>query len=194
MPHALTEAALPGVDPDRLRRLTDAGLISLEDVVEAGAARLAELTSFDPRTCRALIRAARAAIRPLHPEVVELIPPDEPASNRLARGLSAARHIEDAASVLRKAKAHTGRRPKRESWREPHAKARRQLRKLLDHLEGLQQSVLSDGLSQAAHDHLQAALEGLAREIRPILDEPIRKRSLQRLRKAARRTRKGLVV
>jgi hypothetical protein len=191
--HELTHHPLPGIDPRRLQRLTQAGLASLEDVVETGPDRLAELTGFDPKTCRALVRVARAALDRQNPDVIEFVPAkDEPSSVRLTRGLTAARNIERAVSLVRKARSHAGRKPPRTDWADAHGRARRQVRKLLERLEELQQAVLSEGLSQASHQHLEAELESLAQALQPLLDGPIRKKSLKRLRATARRTRKGL--
>jgi hypothetical protein len=191
--HELKDHPLPGIDPRRLLRLTQAGLASLEDVVEAGPERLAELTGFDPKSCRALVRLARTALDRQDPDVIEFVPAkDEPSSVRLTRGLTAARNIERSVSLVRKARSHAGRKPAREGWAEAHGRARRQVRKLLERLEELQQVVLSEGLSQASHEHLDAELESLEQALQPLLAEPIRKKSLKRLRQAARQTRKGL--
>ncbi|MEQ1568498.1 MAG: hypothetical protein ABMA64_22870 [Myxococcota bacterium] len=192
MPHELTEHPLPGLDPLRLQQLTDAGVDSLEGLVALGPVRLAEVTGFDLKTCRALIRVARGAMSRTA-TVVELVPVrDEPASARLTRGLDAARDVERALSLVRKARSHAGRRPAKARWARPHDRARRQLRKLLQRLEVLQQVVLSDGLSQISHLHLTTELERLELALGPLIDRPMRKRDLRQLRRAARRARRGL--
>ena len=66
--HALTHHPLPGIDPRRLQQLSAAGLESLEDVAHAGPERLAELTGFDLKTCRALVIVATDALVPHHPD------------------------------------------------------------------------------------------------------------------------------
>lgn len=197
MSHVLTHHSLPGIDPRRLKELSAAGLESLEDVVDAGPQRLAELTGFDLKTCRALITVASAALVQQDPYVIELAAVrDEPASVRLARGLQAARRVERALSVVRKARSHTapraGRRAPRTGWARAHKKARKQLRKLLDRLEMLQQSVLSEGLSQISHDHLTGELDTLEASLQVILDQPVRKPALKRVRRLARTTRHAL--
>lgn len=197
--HVLTEHPLPGLDLRRLKRLTDAGLQSLEDIVAIGPEALAERTGFDVKTCRTLVSVATSAMANSKGSargstgVIELTPArDEPASVRLTRGLSAARTVEHAVSLVRKARTHAGRRPRKDSWTEAHAKARRQLRKLLERLQQLQHAVLSEGLSEQSHDHLTRELEALERSLEPILDTPIRKKVLRRLRQTARETRRAL--
>jgi hypothetical protein len=191
----LTEHLIPGIDRQRLQRLIDAGLSSVEDLVHAGPERLAEVTGFELATCRALVRVARSAMASSGPggAVVELAQSrNEPGSVRLARGLSAARTIEEAVSVVRKARTHAGKRPQKASWARTHRRARRQLRKLLARLQQIQRSVLSDGLSETAHDHLSGEVDALQRAVAPILDRPIRKKVLRALRQVARDTRHAL--
>jgi hypothetical protein len=191
--HALTEHSLPGLDPDRLQALVSAGVSSLEDVIDAGPGRLSQLTGFDMKTCRALIRVAEAALVRQDPAVIPFsLPNDEPGSVRLARGLKAARRIERVMSVVRKARSHTGRRRDQRRWRRTHRRARRALKQLLATLELLQQSVLSEGLSQVGHDHLEVELRALESRLQPMLDAPIRRRTLQRLRRIARASRRSL--
>jgi Helix-hairpin-helix domain len=193
--HGLTEHPLPGVDPEGVRRLTDAGYVSIEDLASASPHTLADRTGFDLKSCRALVRVAKAVLsRPQPPEgVIALAPPrDEPASVRLTRGLTAARNVERAVSSVRKAKAHAGKRPRKASWAAVHSKARRQLRRLLERLQELQQNVLSEGLSAASNEHLATELEGLERELAAIVEAPVRKQALKRLRRAARRVRRAL--
>ncbi|MEQ1501367.1 MAG: helix-hairpin-helix domain-containing protein [Myxococcota bacterium] len=194
MPHALTEHSLPGLDAHRLKQLAAAGLASLEDVVGVGPERLATLTGFDRKTCRALVRVAGAALDRQDPSVIPFQPieGDEPGSIRLARGLETARRIEDAVSMVRTARSHAGKVPLKAGWARSHRRARSQLRKLLASLESLQRSVLSDGVSAIARAHLEAELDGLAAGLRPLLDAPIRKPSLKQLRRMARATRDAL--
>ncbi|MEZ4239559.1 MAG: helix-hairpin-helix domain-containing protein [Myxococcota bacterium] len=187
MAHALTEHSLPGLDPERLQSLVNAGVSSLEDVIDVGPGRLASLTGFDTKTCRALIRVAEAALARHDPAVIPFVPAtDEPGSVRLARGLKSARRIERVMSVVRKARAHAGRRRDQKRWRKTHRRARRALKSLLATLEVLQQSVLSEGLSQVGHDHLDVELRALEARLSPMLDLPMRKRTLKRLRDIAR--------
>jgi hypothetical protein len=191
--HVLTEHPLPGLDPHRLQTLADAGLRSLEELVAADPRDLAARTGLDLKTCRALVRLAGAALRGHDDGVIELVTArDEPGSVRLTRGLGAARGVESAVSLVRKARAHAGKRPPKERWARTHARARRQLRRLLDALGELQQAVLSDGLSEAGLDHLIAVLEAFDQELQPLLAEPLRKRALRSIARAARRTRLAL--
>lgn len=193
MAHALTEHSLPGIDPERLKQLSEAGVSSLEDVVDVGPDRLSALTGFDTKTCRALIRVAQAALARQDPAIIPFAPVvDEPGSARLARGLKAARRVERVMSVVRKARSHAKRAPEHRRPRRWHRRARRQLRKLLGALEMLQQSVLSDGLSQLGHDHLDVELRALENRLQPMIDAPIRKRTLKRLYQIARSTRRAL--
>lgn len=193
MAHVLTDHPLPGIDPRRLKRLSAAGLDSLEAVVFAGPERLMELTGFDLKTCRALIVVAEASLSQHDPDILHFSATrDEPASVRLTRGLRAARLVEEALSMVRKARSHAGRRPIRSDWKRPHRRARKQLRKLLDRLEVLQQSVLSEGLSEVGQDYLTGELEALESALRAILDQPVRKKTLTRVRRLARTTRSAL--
>jgi hypothetical protein len=95
-------------------------------------------------------------------------------------------------SVVRKARSHTGRRRDQKRWRKTHRQARGALKRLLGTLEVLQQSVLSDGLSQVGHDHLEVELRALESRLGPMLEAPIRKRTLRRLRKIARASDRSL--
>jgi predicted RecB family nuclease len=190
--HLLSEHPLPGIDPRRQRRLAEAGLDSIEALVEAGVERVAKVTGFDRKTTSALVRVAEAALSKDSGNGVITFQPsnDEPASERLGRGLKAARHVERAVSLVRKADSHAQPEPKKESWAEAHRKAKKQLQKLLETFAGLQQQVLSDGLSHTSYEHLKTVLGRLEDSLSVPLEEPIRKRSLERFARTAKRTRK----
>jgi hypothetical protein len=191
VPHPLKDHPLPGIDPRRLEQLSKAGLASLEDVVEAGPERLSELTGFDLKTCRALVRLSSSALAHQDPGVIELSPlRHEPGSGRLTRGLRTARSIERALSLVRKARSWASSAPK--PLLERKRKTRRQLRKLLTRLESLQESVLSDGLSQHSHDHLSGELELFEATLEPLLGVPVKRKSLRRVRRLAKRVRQSL--
>lgn len=193
MVHALADHPLPGIDARRMKRMKAAGLDSLEAVVEAGPERLAEVTGFDAKTCRALVQVAASALARHDPDVIAFEPKrDEPASERLARGLKAARRIERALSLARKARSEAGRRPERDEWVKAHRKARKQLRKLLEALQSLQQDVLSNGLSQAGYEHLKLELQQLEAGLHAALDAPADRRTFKRLARSARDTRHAL--
>ena len=113
---------------------------------------------------------------------------DEPASVRLTRGLRAARLVEEALSMVPRPDPMPGG-ARSGGLETPHRRARKQLRKLLDRLEVLQQSVLSEGLSQVGQDYLTGELEALESALQAILDQPVRKRTLTRVRRLARTTR-----
>jgi hypothetical protein len=191
--HLLTEHPLPGIDSRRLRRLTEAGLDSLESLVEAGIERVADVTGFDRKTSRGLVRMAQSSLTRQGSEVIEFAPQtDEPASERLARGLKAARRVERAVSLVRKAQSHVRTKPRKAGWAERHARARKQLGKLLEELARVQRSVLSDGVSQTANEHLKDVLQRLEESLAIPLEQDLRKRSLRRFAKTAKRTRKEL--
>jgi len=191
--HLLTEHPLPGIDPRRLRRLTDAGLDSLESLVDAGIERVADVTGFDRKTSRGVVRMAQSALSRHDPDVIEFTPQmDEPESERLGRGLKAARRVERAVSIVRKAQSHVRSKPKKESWARHHARARKQISKLLDELARVQRSVLSDGVTQAANEHLKDVLQRLEESLSLPLEQGLRKRSLRRFAKTARRARREL--
>jgi len=187
--HALADHPLPGIDPGRRSRLAVAGIESLEDLVDAGPDRLAELTGFDRKTSVALVRVAQSALARVMPGVIEFTPPNREApGKRLARGLEAAREVEVLLGVVRKARSHAGRRAPKQKWERRHRKARRQLKKLRQSLEFVQQDVLADGLSARGFRHLRRQLEAVDR-LRPLLDEPVSGATLRKLRKRAKRAR-----
>lgn len=190
MAHPLSDHPLPGIDPRRLEQLTQAGLISLEDVVDAGPERLSEVTGFDLKTCRALIKLASAALSHYHPDVIELTPRDEPGSSRLSRGLRAARAIERALSSVRHARSWTNLAARSEA--NQRRRARKQLRKLQEQLEALQEIVLSDGLSQRSHDHLVGELQLYEANLEPLLEASVQRKALKRLRRLSKSVRRSL--
>jgi hypothetical protein len=191
VPHPLKDHPLPGIDPRRLEQLSNAGLASLEDVVDAGPERLSELTGFDLKTCRALVRLSSSALAHHNPDVIELGPlRNEPGSGRLTRGLRAARSIERALSYVRKARSWAAQAPRSDSKR--RRKARKQLGKLLVRLESLQESVLSDGLSQRSQDHLMGELQQFEASLEPLLGASAHRKALKRVRRLAKRVRQSL--
>jgi hypothetical protein len=191
--HLLSEHPLPGIDPRRQRRLAEAGLDSIESLVEAGIERVAKVTGFDVKTTTALVRVAEAALTREENGVIVLQPNrDEPASERLGRGLKAARHVERAVSMVRKARSHARPKPRKAAWQKVHERARSQLKRLLDTFADLQQQVLSDGLSHASYEHLKTVLSRLEDSLSVPLDQDLRKRSLQRMARTAKRTRHEL--
>jgi hypothetical protein len=162
--------------------------------VEAGVERVARVTGFDVKTTTALVRVAEAALTRQENDVIVLQPGrDEPASERLGRGLKAARHVERAVSLVRKARSHARRRPRKAAWQKAHRRARKQLKRLLDTFADLQQQVLSDGLSHASYEHLKTVLGRLEDSLSVPLQQDIRKRSLKRLARTAKRTRLELL-
>lgn len=193
MTHLLTEHPLPGIDPRRLRKLTDAGLDSLESLVDAGLERVSDVTGFDRKTSRALVKVAEAALSRHDRDVIAFAPPsDEPASERLGRGLKGARRVERAVSIVRKALSHARRKPRKPGWQRVHARARKQLRKLLEELARIQRSVLSDGVTHTANEHLKSVLQKMEESLAVPLEQDLRKRSLRRFAKTAKRTRREL--
>ena len=92
-------------------------------------------------------------------------------------------------SLVRKARSHAGRKPRKDSWEKSHRRARKQLRLLLDTFATLQQQVLSDGLSQKSYEHLKQVLSRLEESLSVPLEQEIRKRSLKRFARTAKRTR-----
>jgi len=191
-PHALVDHPLPGIDPGRLGRLQAAGIDSLESLVEAGPERLAELTGFDRKTSLALVRVAESALARVSPGVIEFTPRSHEApARRLARGLEAAREVEVLLGLVRKARSHAGKEPGKKKWKKKHRRARRQLKKLSVAMEFVQQDILADGLSDRGLRHLRAQLDEVE-PLRPLLEEPIRGRTLKKMRKVARRARRAI--
>jgi hypothetical protein len=192
--HALVDHPLPGLDAARLARLTEGGVTSLEDVVKAGPEHLSNLTGFDLKTCRALVRVAQSAMKAPTDGVIELVPRrSEPPTARLVRGLEAARRIEDITGQVRKARSRAGKKPRKPSHAEAHRRARRQLKKLGATLGEVQRMVLSEGLSAPAREHLADQLEPLETSLTSLLDEsPFKKRHLRRLARVSKRARRRL--
>ena len=188
MPHPLSEYPLPGIDPKRLEQLSQAGLASLEDVVDAGPERLSEVTGFDLKTCRAIVKVASAALSHHPPDVIELAPRDEPGASRLTRGLRAARAIERALSSVRHARSWANQAPRSRQRK----RTRKQLRKLQEQLEALQETVLSDGLSQRSHDHLVSELQLYEANLESLLEASVQRKSLKRLRRLSKSVRRSL--
>lgn len=190
MSHPLSQHPLPGIDPRRLEQLSQGGLASLEDVIDAGPERLAELTGFDLKTCRALVRVAASALEHQDPGVIHLAPLREDLdSNSLARGLEAARDIEVALSCVRKARAWSKRcgEPRRRKRR-----TRRQLNKLRGQLQGIQQSVLSAGISSRAKEQLSGELQLFLAAAETLLESPASRASLSRMRRVSKSLRRSL--
>lgn len=193
MAHALADNPLPGLDDARLQYLADAGVTSLEDVVAAGPSELARLTGFGLDTSRALVRVAQGALAAVDPTLVEFVPlHEEAASKRLARGLKGARDIENLRSLARGLRNHLGKRPSRATWRKSHKRARKQLVRLMDALEGLQRDVLTDGLSRGSLVHLRERLGPLEKELRRAAGLRLRKRTFKRVAKVAKQARHEL--
>lgn len=106
----------------------------------------------------------------------------------------AVREIEDAVDLVRRAGAHIGLLPPREKWAEAHARACRQLRKLLQMLRLLRRSVRACAAAEPSHEEISKSLQRLERELEPLLSEPLRKGGLNRLRKVARGVHRDLVA
>lgn len=190
--HALADHTLPGLDVERLRRLHESGIGSLEDLVEAGPERLSDLTGFDAKTAAALLRVAIAALRRADPSVIEFAPRQDAPNARLARGLEGARLLESALGFVRRLRSHLGQTPADDLAERPHRRARKQLKKLAKIVEAVQREVLAEGLSQRGLAQLQHDLEPLEASLRSILDAPIRTSTLRRARRVAKDARKQL--
>ncbi|MCB9685832.1 MAG: hypothetical protein H6735_12395 [Alphaproteobacteria bacterium] len=189
--HLLTEQSLPGLDAARLRALADAGMLTVEQLVNAGPERLSGLLGFDTKTCRALVRLAAGSLEPTM-VIPFATPSDEPGSVSATRGLDAARRIERSLGIVRQALASTGHKPAKKGWRKNHRRARKQLSRLADALATLQQGLLQDGLTHSAEDHLRTELDALERRLLATLDLQHDHDFYRRLRKVARRARKRL--
>jgi hypothetical protein len=193
MRHALADHPLPGIDAARLALLQEADIDSLEAVVDAGPEKLARLTGFDEKTCVALVRVAQSALVRNLPGVLEFVPKSaEAPMERLARGLEGARLVERVLGMVRTARSHLGKRPRKASMAKAHKKARRQLKRLGVVLAALQQDILSDGLSDKGIQHLRKQLSPLDASLRSILDQPVRAETLSRTKTVAKRARKEL--
>jgi hypothetical protein len=189
--HPLAQHPLPGLDARRLSRLESAGLAHLEDLVSAGPDRLATLTGFDAKTCRALVRLAEGA---LDRTTSAVIPLQEHGGNtsRLGRGLGAARRIERTHATIRRISSLLPQRPVKEKWRAPLRKVRKQLRRLEEHLTLLQQSLLAEGTSAAGDAHLREVLEDLEAQLDTRAAGRPCRRTFRHLARAARDGRKLL--
>ncbi len=192
-PHALADHPLPGIDPSRLATLREAGIDSLEAVVDAGPERLESLTGFDGKTCVALVRVAQSALIRNIPGVIELKRPQvEAPINHLARGLEAARMVERVLGLVRKARSHVGKGPIKAKWADEHRRARRQLKRLAESLDLVQEDILSAGLSECGLDYLRRQLSPLDASLRTLIDAEPRRRMLVRTALVAKRARKEL--
>lgn len=192
-PHALADHPLPGIDASRLAVLRDAGIDSLEAVVDAGPERLAELTGFDAKTSVALVRVAHSALLRSMPGVIEFQRPAvEAPIERLARGLEAARMVERVLGLVRKARSHVGKQPGKAKWSEEHRRARKQLKRLAESLALVQEEILSEGLSERGNSHLRSQLSPLDASLRTLLDVEPRRRALERIGRLAKQSRRQL--
>lgn len=195
MRHALADHPLPGIDAARLATLRRAGIDSLEAVVDAGPEQLETLTGFDAKTCVALVRVAQSMLVRAMPGVIAFHRPSvEAPIERLARGLEAARLVERVLGLVRKARSHLGKHPRKQKWAVAHRKARRQLKRLGAVLANVQQEILSDGLSERGIQHLRRELSPLDSSLRSLLEEPVKGAMLERTRRVAKQARQGFDV
>jgi hypothetical protein len=173
--------------------LREAGIDSLEAVVDAGPERLESLTGFDRKTCVALVRVAQSALFRNMPGVIEFKRPEvEAPIGRLARGLEAARLVEKVLGLVRKARSHVGKEPAQPSWADAHRRARKQLKRLAESLALVQEDILSDGLSEQGLSYLRRQLSPLDASLRSVIDAKPRRRTLKRTARVAKRARREL--
>ncbi len=69
MSHPIDQHALPGIGPGRRTRLSQAGILTLEDLVAAGVDKVGALPHLPPSVAAAAIDAARAILAAPPPEV-----------------------------------------------------------------------------------------------------------------------------
>lgn len=191
--HPLHQHPLPGLDARRLRALEAAGVSHLEDLVAAGADRLASLTQFDAKTCRALVRLAEGALDRETSSVIPLVDPTAGAS-RLSRGLDAARRLEKTHALIRKARSSWLPEDPRSGWRRRVRRARKQARRLEEHLTSLQQTLLAEGVSVAGDGHLRGLLEDLEAQLGACLQSRPCRRHFKQLARLLRDGRKRLAI
>lgn len=187
MPHPLDERTLPGLDVVRIHALASVGILSIEDLAMAEPGQLEQLKGLSPEELAALKSAATAL---LLPHGVIPFQGTLPSPEDLARGLQAARYIENTATLVRRARASISRVPRKHPW--AHKRTRRQLKKLRRALESLQQVVLGEGLSEVRLQALFQQLASLEAAIGPLLEQPLRKDTLRALRQAAKQARLSL--
>lgn len=113
-------------------------------------------------------------------------------SRARARGLQAARRLEESLGLVRRARAHLGRRPPSESARKHHRRARRQLAKLGEVLADLQRKALESGVSSSRLERLAAVLDPLDEVLEGTRASESRARAFKRIRKAAREARHAI--
>lgn len=120
--------------------------------------------------------------------------PSEPESagpevtERLARGVQAARLLEEASERVRRAR----RRAKRAKKSDARLNARKQLKKLRRRLQELQETVLSRGIDAEEHHTLAALLHALDLALDDFRDGKPRRKALRTIARAAKTTRKSL--
>ncbi|MEM6927946.1 MAG: hypothetical protein AAF602_13525 [Myxococcota bacterium] len=117
---------------------------------------------------------------------------EESGSKARSRGLQAARRLEASLGLVRRARAHLGRRPPSGSGRKHHRRARRQLAKLTDVLAALQREVLEQGVSSSHLEQLTGVLDPLDAVLAATRESESRTRAFKRVRKAARTARHAL--
>lgn len=184
--HSLEPNMLPGLTEDLLQALRQEGFHSVEALARATPERLAPIVAAD--LADQLIGAACERVMP--PVVIPL-ERTPPSSDQLTRGLDAARAIENTAGLTRKARSHSGKTPPRKlEW--THRRARRQLKKLVRALEGLQREVLTLGLTEVRAEALLVRLTEVDSLLQDFLAAPMDKRALQLVRRVAKHARKDL--
>lgn len=114
--------------------------------------------------------------------------PSADITERLARGVEAARLLESASERVRRAR----RRAKRGKKGDARRSARTQLKKLRRRLQELQETVLSKGIDAEEHHTLAALLHALDLALDDFRRGKPKRKALRRIGRAAKTTRKSL--
>lgn len=215
MARSLHGHRLPGIGPERLRKLEAAGLDSLEALAATGsdAAPVPGVPATIVR--RAAEEARRLLADDLGDDLTEeptgevpadagrVLPftrpveADDPAEDaedrlqptrRLARGLKTARALERSADLARRARAHC----KQAGASEIRSWVRKQLARVLTAIEELQQAVIALGISSSGNRELRAALDPLDATLERLLANKPKRRRMEKVGRVAKAARKRL--
>lgn len=207
MARSLQEHRLPGIGPERLRKLEAAGLGSLEALA---AADDVEVPGVPPAIVRRAAEEARRLLADVlgddvtdeaeeaaEARVLPFTRPTDPSDDgedhlqptrRLARGLKTARSLEHSVDLARRARAHCKAAPASDTRK----RVRKELARVLAGLEELQQAVIARGISSSGHRELRAALDPLDAALERLLAREPKRRRMDKVRDVAKAARKAL--
>lgn len=185
MPHPLAHHRLPGIGPMRQARLEEAGIRTLEQLLQTPLETLAELPGFHGSLAERAIAAALSVLESAPAEPVAIVEVDEaverelppavtePIDPSLRRGLDVARRIEETRGWVRTVRARVkapklkGKKKKKQKVRfQPERQElRRELKLLVKTLGRIQREAIMAGLSEAAADDLDQLLSKIERRL-----------------------------